>query len=185
MIIGILKEPSFESRVSLLAGEAAALTKSGHAVWVEKGAGLKAFCIDEDYRASGSEIRSRSEILAGADMLLSIHADDCLLAATNKTIIGVYQPLYHLEEIDSWLEHRNTVFSLDLLPRTTRAQSMDILSSQASIARGCGAGSHTRCVGRAPQMLIERARSQLLLVDMQERLVPAMTGAAELIANCG
>ncbi|MGZ3759692.1 MAG: NAD(P) transhydrogenase subunit alpha [Mucilaginibacter sp.] len=134
MIIGILKEPSFESRVSLLAGEAAALTKSGHAVWVEKGAGLKAFCIDEDYRASGSEIRSRSEILAGADMLLSIHADDCLLAATNKTIIGVYQPLYHLEEIDSWLEHRNTVFSLDLLPRTTRAQSMDILSSQASIA---------------------------------------------------
>jgi len=134
MIIGILKEPSFESRVSMLAGEVTALTKSGNIVWVEKDAGLKAFCVDEDYKASGAEIKSRSEILKGADMLLSIHAEDDLLATKNKTLIGVYQPLYHLEEIDSWTQQGNTVFSLDLLPRTTRAQSMDILSSQASMA---------------------------------------------------
>ncbi|MFB9840785.1 Rossmann-fold NAD(P)-binding domain-containing protein [Mucilaginibacter ginsenosidivorans] len=71
-----LKELSFESGVSLLAGEVSVLTKSAHAVWVEKDAGLKAFCVDEDYRMSGAEIRSGSEILKGADMLLSIHADD-------------------------------------------------------------------------------------------------------------
>jgi NAD(P) transhydrogenase subunit alpha len=134
MIIGILKEPSFESRVSLLAGEVSALTKSGHTVWVEQGAGLKAFCVDEDYKASGAEIRSKDEILTGADVVLSIHADDCLLAAKNKVIIGIYQPLCHLEEIVSWTQQGNTVFSLDLLPRTTRAQSMDVLSSQANIA---------------------------------------------------
>lgn len=134
MIIGILKEPSFESRVSMLAGEVTALTKSGNVVWVEKDAGLKAFCVDEDYKTSGAEIRPRSEILKGADMLLSIYAEDDLLATKNKTLIGVYQPLYHLEEIDSWTQQGNTVFSLDLLPRTTRAQSMDVLSSQASIA---------------------------------------------------
>ena len=84
MIIGILKEPSFESRVSMLAGEVTALTKSGNVVWVEKDAGLKAFCVDEDYKASGAEIRPRGEILKGADMLLSIHADDDLLATKNK-----------------------------------------------------------------------------------------------------
>ncbi len=134
MIIGILKEPSFESRVSMLSGEVAALIKTGVSVWVEKDAGLKAFCVDEDYKASGAEIRPRTDILNGADLLLSIHADDCLLSAKNKAIIGVYQPLYHLEEIDSWTQQGNTVFSLDLLPRTTRAQSMDVLSSQASIA---------------------------------------------------
>lgn len=134
MIIGILKEPSFESRVSLLSGEVAALKKTGNIVWVEKDAGLKAFCADEDYRTSGAEIRSRADILSGADLLLSIHADDSLLSAKNKAFIGVYQPLYHLEEIDNWVQQDNTVFSLDLLPRTTRAQSMDVLSSQASIA---------------------------------------------------
>lgn len=134
MIIGILKEPSFESRVSMLAGEVAALTKSGNVVWVEKDAGLKAFCVDADYEANGAVIRSRAAIFDGADILLSIHADDDLFATKNKTFIGVYQPLYHLEEIDSWTQQGNTVFSLDLLPRTTRAQSMDVLSSQASIA---------------------------------------------------
>ncbi|MBS1531510.1 MAG: NAD(P) transhydrogenase subunit alpha [Bacteroidetes bacterium] len=133
MVIGILKEPSFESRVSMLAAEVAALTKSGQVVWVEKDAGLRAFCVDEDYRASGAEIRSRNEILKEADILLGIHGD-CLSAAKNKTFIGVYSPLYHLEEIDGWAQQGNTVFSLDLLPRTTRAQSMDVLSSQASIA---------------------------------------------------
>jgi NAD(P) transhydrogenase subunit alpha len=49
MTIGILKEPSFESRVSLLSGEIAALVKNGISVWVEKGAGLMAFCTDEEY----------------------------------------------------------------------------------------------------------------------------------------
>lgn len=134
MIIGILKEPSFESRVSMLAGEASVLMKSGHTVWVEQGAGLKAFCVDEDYKTSGVEIRSRNDILTGADIVLSIHSGDSLLMTKNKTFIGVYQPLYHLEEIDSWVQQGNTVFSLDLLPRTTRAQSMDVLSSQASIS---------------------------------------------------
>lgn len=134
MIIGILKEPSFEPRVSLLAAEASALIKSGHTVWVEKGAGLRAFCADEDYKASGAEIRSRNDILSGADILLNIHAEGCLLLAKNKVIIGVYQPLYHLEDLESWTQRGNTIFSLDLLPRITRAQSMDVLSSQASIA---------------------------------------------------
>jgi len=69
MIIGILKEPSFETRVSLLAVEAAALTKSGHVIWVEEAAGLKSFCLDEDYKSIGAEIKSRAGIFDGAHMI--------------------------------------------------------------------------------------------------------------------
>jgi len=134
MIIGILKEPSFESRVSLLAAEAAALTKTGFTVWVEPDAGLKAFCTDEEYTASGAVIKTRIDIFNGADILLNIHYSGIARYAENKTLIGVYQPLYNLENIEDWLKQGLTIFSLDLLPRSTRAQAMDVLSSQANIA---------------------------------------------------
>jgi NAD(P) transhydrogenase subunit alpha len=134
MIIGILKEPSFESRVSLLAGEVAALTKNNTTVWVEPGAGVKAFCSDEEYTGSGAAIKSRKDILNGADILLGIHYNGIPDSVKNKVFIGVYQPLYNLMQMEDWLKQELTVFSLDLLPRTTRAQSMDVLSSQSNIA---------------------------------------------------
>jgi len=134
MIIGILKEPSFEPRVSLLAAEANALTKSGNTVWAEAGAGMKAFCTDKDYEAGGVVIKTRQDMIAGADILLSLHFDDIPAASLNTVFIGVYQPLFHKEQVENWVKQNLTVFSLDMLPRTTRAQSMDVLSSQANIA---------------------------------------------------
>lgn len=134
MTIGILKEPSFESRVSMLAGEVAAFTKNGINVWVEPAAGLKAFCMDEEYAGSGAVIKPRADILSGADVLLSIHYNVSPVSVTNKVFIGVYQPLYNPEHVEDWLKQDLTVFSLDMLPRTTRAQTMDVLSSQANIA---------------------------------------------------
>ncbi|HEY8780659.1 MAG TPA: NAD(P) transhydrogenase subunit alpha [Mucilaginibacter sp.] len=134
MTIGILKEPSFESRVSLLAADAATLTKSGINIWVEHGAGTKSFCLDEDYKTNGAEIKTRAAIFEGADILLRIHYNDIPSSVKNKVFIGIYQPLYNFEMIDEWLQQNNTVFSLDMLPRTTRAQTMDVLSSQSNIA---------------------------------------------------
>ncbi|MGZ3766615.1 MAG: NAD(P) transhydrogenase subunit alpha [Mucilaginibacter sp.] len=134
MTIGILKEPSLESRVSMLAGEVSSLIKSGNTVWVEPGAGMKAFCPDEEYERSGALIKPRTEILNAADVLLSIHYNEVPASLKKKVFIGVYQPLYNHEQIDNWAEQGHTVFSLDMLPRTTRAQSMDVLSSQANIA---------------------------------------------------
>ena len=134
MIIGILQEPSFESRVSLLAAEAASLIKGGIAVWVEKDAGLKAFCLDEDYIQIGATIKSRSDLFDGADMLMGIHYNEIPLSLQNKILVGVYQPMYNHELVEDWARKENTVFSLDMLPRTTRAQSMDVLSSQSNIA---------------------------------------------------
>jgi NAD(P) transhydrogenase subunit alpha len=134
MTIGILKEPSFESRVSLLAADAATLTKSGINIWVEHGAGIKSFCLDEDYKANGAEIKSPADIFKGADVLLRIHYNEIPSSVKNKVFIGIYQPLYNFEMVDEWLQQNNTVFSLDMLPRTTRAQTMDVLSSQSNIS---------------------------------------------------
>jgi NAD(P) transhydrogenase subunit alpha len=134
MIVGVLKEPAFESRVSLLAEAVAALVKKKIEVWIEAGAGASAFCGDDDYSKAGAGIRSREDVLHGADVVLSIHYNDIPATLQRKVLLGVYQPLYHFAHLPVWAKQHITCFSLDMLPRTTRAQSMDVLSSQANIA---------------------------------------------------
>lgn len=136
MIIGVLKEPSPETRVSILPEHLATLKKWNVAVWVEKNAGDAAFATDEMYRAAGATIKSRVEIIQGSDLLLSINAPENFAqdAMPDKIILGIFQPLFSPLLMKEWAEKGMTVFSMDMLPRTTRAQSMDILSSQANIA---------------------------------------------------
>lgn len=134
MIVGVLKEPAYESRVSLLAEGVAVLMKRKVEVWVENGAGDKAFCPDAAYSSAGARLTKREGIIASADILLSIHADEVPASLQNKILIGVYQPLYKVSLMAAWARQHLTAFSLDMLPRTTRAQNMDVLSSQASIA---------------------------------------------------
>jgi H+-translocating NAD(P) transhydrogenase subunit alpha len=134
MIVGVLKEPSFESRVSLLAEGAAAIVKKGIEVWVESGAGTKASCSDEDYTKAGAVIQTREALLTKAEVLLAIHYNDIPDSLQHKILIGVYQPLFNHDRMTAWAKQQITSFSLDMLPRTTRAQSMDVLSSQANIA---------------------------------------------------
>lgn len=132
MILGVLKEPGFETRVSMLPETVSALVKKNIKVLVEEGAGAKAFAADGDYAVSGATVKSRSEVVQHADVLLSIHqpAD----SISNKILIGVYQPMMNAEAMKAFAAAGTTVFSMDMLPRTTRAQSMDVLSSQANIA---------------------------------------------------
>lgn len=132
MVIGVLKEPQPETRVSLLPDATATLIKKGITVLVEEGAGEKAFSNNDDYTKAGAQIKTAIEIRQSADVLLSIHPPAEVPA--NKILIGVYQPLYSQELMQKWAGNGLTVFSLDMLPRTTRAQSMDVLSSQANIA---------------------------------------------------
>ncbi len=133
MIVGVLKEPSFESRVSLLAEGVTILAKRNVGVWVESGGGEKAFCPDSEYERAGAVVRPRADVLASADVLLGMHLDDIPVFLQHKILIGIYQPLYHPELMAAWGRQYITSFSLDMLPRTTRAQTMDVLSSQANI----------------------------------------------------
>jgi len=136
MTVGLLKEPAHETRVSLLAEAVAALTKKNIKVLVENGAGDKAFCPDTDYIKAGAEIKDRAAVISASDILLSIHAPSSsdIDAMRSKILLGLFNALYNKELIAEWAKKEVTVFSLDMLPRTTRAQAMDVLSSQANIA---------------------------------------------------
>ena len=136
MTIGVLKEPSPETRTSLLPEHLATLKKWNADVWIETGAGDKAFASDAAYTAAGGVIKSRNEILATCDILLSINPPQQseISDLKSKIFLGVYQPLFNGALMKDWAGQGFTTFSIDMLPRTTRAQSMDVLSSQANIA---------------------------------------------------
>lgn len=132
MIIAVLKEPPFEARVSLLPEAVVSLKQKGHELWIETGAGEKAFATDEAYLNAGASVGLSAEIPEAA-VLLSIHPPTKAVTK-GQILIGYYQPLFHPDLVSNWASGGITCFSLDMLPRTTRAQSMDILSSQANIA---------------------------------------------------
>lgn len=134
MTIGVLKEPFEETRVSFLPETVTALTKKGITVIVEPGAGEKAFHNDDEYVKAGAAIKSREEVIQVSDILLAIHPFAEAATLKSKIVVGVYQPLFNGAVMQQWAKQGVTTFSLDMLPRTTRAQSMDVLSSQANIA---------------------------------------------------
>ncbi len=137
MTIGILKEPHPETRVSLLPDATTPLIKQNISVQVEKNAGALAYASDELYQSKNVTVAERSAILSASQVILSIHPlsdDDVQQLQPNTILIGVYQPLYNFNLMQQWASKNITVFSLDMIPRTTRAQSMDVLSSQANIA---------------------------------------------------
>lgn len=136
MTVGILKEPNSEQRVSLLPEQAEALIKKNVQVVIEEGAGVKAFAGDDVYTAKKVTVASRQQALA-SDIILSIHPlsdEDIHHLKPSAVVIGVFQPLFKFNQMKQWCEKGITAFSLDMIPRTTRAQSMDVLSSQANIA---------------------------------------------------
>jgi H+-translocating NAD(P) transhydrogenase subunit alpha len=137
MIIGILKESGSENRVSLLPGEVTALKKLGVEIIVERQAGMSAFAADNDYQAAGAYIGERKEVILKAEMLLSVNPpfnDNIKSFREGQVICTVLNPV----ENSKWLEearlHGLSVLALDLVPRTTRAQAMDILSSMATVS---------------------------------------------------
>jgi H+-translocating NAD(P) transhydrogenase subunit alpha len=134
MVIGVLKEQAPETRVSIVPEVVAALVKMNVHVWVEAGAGDSAFHNDKAYTDAGGIIKDRQSIADSADILLTIHADNVPHLKGGKTILGVYQPLQNPSLMQQWADKGYSAFSLDTIPRTTRAQAMDVLSSQANIA---------------------------------------------------
>ncbi|NLI24045.1 MAG: Re/Si-specific NAD(P)(+) transhydrogenase subunit alpha [Bacteroidales bacterium] len=134
---GILREPEHEKRVSLLPGEVQMLVRLGAAVKVESGAGARAFTPDALYSEAGATIVSRREILDASDVILHIQppADEELKnLSPGKVLIGMMNPLYNRELVELLMQRGITSFSMELVPRTTRAQAMDVLSSMATVA---------------------------------------------------
>src|SRR5688572_17793905 len=136
MMVGVLKETMHsERRVALVPTVIASLTKANLQVIVESGAGDQAGFPDADYQSRGATIASNSaEVVAKAQILCSILINPALDYRAEQTVIGLADPLGNPLAAATLAATGVRSFALELLPRITRAQSMDVLSSQATVA---------------------------------------------------
>jgi len=137
MTIGILKEIAGENRVAMLPESVATLVKMNVAMLVETGAGLTAYASDKEYTEAGATIDTKEKVIAGADLLIKIQpptADELAIMKDGQVIMAVLNPYFNFDLVKQLAVKNITGFSMDVVPRTTRAQAMDILSSMATVA---------------------------------------------------
>ncbi|HXW17517.1 MAG TPA: NAD(P) transhydrogenase subunit alpha [Candidatus Acidoferrales bacterium] len=171
MIVGVPRE-SFpgERRVALVPSVIPTLAKGGLEALIETGAGLEAGYPDTDYTAKGAKIvASRAEVFRDADIIAQVlcygsndktGAADVPLLRRGQTLIGFLRPVGALHTVQEIAATGATSFSVELMPRTTRAQSMDALSSMGTI---CG------------------YKAVLVAAETLPRIVPMLTTAAGTI----
>lgn len=136
MTIGVLKEPDGENRVALLPESVKVLVQLKTNVLVEKDAGVKAMASNDDYVGVGASIASRTDVL-GADLIIGIEPPSKVeleQLKAGQVLTSQFQPLSNREIVEQLMEKGITSFSMDNIPRTTRAQAMDVLSSMATVA---------------------------------------------------
>src|SRR5436309_4317889 len=171
MLVGVPRESCpGERRVALVPATIPHLTKAGLEVVVEAGAGISAGYPDADYTAKGAKIVSdRADLFRAADIVVQILCygsndrtgkADVPLFRSGQVLIGFLRPLGSIETIQEIAAKGATSFSVELMPRTTRAQSMDVLSSMATI---CG------------------YKAVVLAADTSPRMFPMLTTAAGTI----
>jgi len=142
MRVGVPRETwPGERRVALIPAAAAALRKSGLDVVVEQEAGTEAGFPSSAYEAAGAAVAPRREVFASADILLQVRSTppETTSLRRGQVTIGFADPLGSPEAIRAMASAGVTAFSMELMPRITRAQSMDALSSMATIAGYKGA----------------------------------------------
>lgn len=135
--IGVIKgKKTHETRVALVPEVAHELKKTGAHVVIEKGAGQKAGYIDEDYKKLGLSIgENQADIIKASDLLVAIDITELAPESLEKKlVIGLCDPYVNQAHIINIKEQGATLIALELIPRISRAQSMDVLSSQANIA---------------------------------------------------
>jgi NAD(P) transhydrogenase subunit alpha len=144
MRIGVPKESSSgEARVALVPAQVAQLAKLKFEVVVETGAGVSAGFLDGEYEQAGARLVPRAEVFDTADVLLQVRGPGANPAAgpadvarlrKGQVLIGTNEPLTAREAVQAMAATGATTFALELVPRITRAQSMDVLSSMATVA---------------------------------------------------
>jgi NAD(P) transhydrogenase subunit alpha len=139
MRIGVLRESApHEHRVSLVPASAKRLIAAGHAVAVEAGAGEGAGFSDADYLSAGATVAgSRATLLLECDVALGVQrppADDLGRLRPGSAVVALIQPAAAGEFLAAAAARGVSVLAMELVPRTTKAQTMDVLSSQATVA---------------------------------------------------
>lgn len=137
MIIGLLKETGSEKRVAMLPEVVSGLIERKVEIFVEEGAGETAYQNDESYKKAGAQVVSRKEVLEKAEVLIQIQPPETDLVESLKKDqiwISQYNPLWNTDLVKAFISKGMVSFSLDSVPRITRAQAMDVLSSMATVS---------------------------------------------------
>jgi len=136
--LAVLKETAeAERRVAATPETVKKFLALGAEVAVEAGAGLSASVADSDYEAAGATVGSRAAVLDGAGAILAVQAPDPASldgAAPGALVAAMFDPLRRRERVDAYAGAGLEALAMELMPRITRAQSMDVLSSQANLA---------------------------------------------------
>jgi NAD(P) transhydrogenase subunit alpha len=144
MKIGVPKETfPGERRVALVPSVLPSLTKAGFQIVIESGAGTAAGFEDQAYQEKGAQVSNRAEAFRTADIVTQVRAAgaagdeaqaDLALLRPDQIVIAMAEPLGAVEQLRGYADRRVRLFALELMPRITRAQTMDVLSSMATIA---------------------------------------------------
>ncbi|HQO15478.1 MAG TPA: Re/Si-specific NAD(P)(+) transhydrogenase subunit alpha [Methylotenera sp.] len=137
MKIGILTEiKPAEHRVAATPETVKKMMQLGNQVLIQKGAGERASITDAAYQAAGAQMVSADEVFSHAEIILKVRAPESAeiqAMRPNTGLIGLLEP-YNQTQVELMTKQGVTAFALELLPRNSRAQSMDVLSSQANVA---------------------------------------------------
>ncbi|MEA1071003.1 NAD(P) transhydrogenase subunit alpha [Sphingomonas sp. LY160] len=137
MKIAVLKEVGAETRVAAIPETVRKLIALGASVAIEEGAGASASVIDQEYRDAGADIRDRASLLSDADIIMCVSGPepDALQGVKpGALLIGALDPVRRGEAISAYGGLGLDALAMEWMPRITRAQSMDILSSQSNLA---------------------------------------------------
>jgi NAD(P) transhydrogenase subunit alpha len=136
--IGVPAEGKDEPRIGITPETVKKLVKAGAKVTVRSGAGLRSHFSDQDYTDAGAEIaKSDADAVANADVVFTVRRPPLSLAKAMKkgaALIGMLDPFSDAEGLDALAKTGVSLFAMELMPRITRAQSMDVLSSQSNLA---------------------------------------------------
>ena len=137
-VIGVPAEGSDEPRIGLSPETAKKLIKAGATIKVRSGAGARSHFADTDYQGAGASIvKSDAEAVADADIVLTVRRPSADLAKSMKKsalLVGMLDPYSDPDGLANLAKNGASVFAMELMPRITRAQSMDVLSSQSNLA---------------------------------------------------
>lgn len=138
LTIGVIKETAeAETRVALVPDVVKKLLGLGAQVVIESGAGLTAAYTDDDYAAAGASVTGRGDVLRAAQVLASVQIpdpQDLAQLSHGVVVMGLATPHLRRDVLDAGAAQHLTVMGMELVPRISRAQAMDVLSSQSNLA---------------------------------------------------
>ena len=159
--IGVPAEGKDEPRIGLSPETAKKLVKAGAKVTVRSGAGLRSHFSDQGYKDAGATIaKSDADAVANADVVFTVRRPPLSLAKAMKkgaALVGMFDPFSDAEGLDALAKTGVTLFAMELMPRITRAQSMDVLSSQSNLAGYKAVVDATAAFERALPMMMTAA----------------------------